>query len=128
MSTLFNPTQVATYDDARQLRDWLNQQPQFARCLILPGDDEHGIVSVVNVNMPWLPPTPQKPGIYIPKWEGGPAAFPVPHIGTATFLHFRMVNGFEGANVGLIVAKFKSYPTAQQYVLDAIVKEYLGTS
>ncbi len=126
----FNDNQLASYADARQLRDWLNAQPQFAGRQILAGDDEHGIVSVPNVNMPWLPPTVQVPGIYVPSWEGGPHGDAVPHSGTPgtpdykTFLHYRMSNGFSGANVGLIMDKFRKYPTSQQYVLDEIVKEY----
>lgn len=120
----FNPAQLATYDDARQLRDWLNATPQFAKLQVLAGDDQHGIQQVVNPNMPWLPPKAVVPGIYIPAWEGGPGGFPVPHIGDATFLHYRFANGFSGANVGLIIDKFKRYPTAQSYVLDELAKEY----
>ncbi len=120
----FNDLQLASYKDARELRDWLNAQPQFAGRQILAGDDEHGVVSVPNVNMPWLPPTVQVPGIYIPKWEGGPTAFPVPHSGDKTFLHYRMANGFSGANVGLIMDKLRKYPTSIQYALDELVKEY----
>jgi hypothetical protein len=126
MADLYNPEQLSTYADARELRDWLNQQPQFARCRILSGDDEAGVKKVVNPNMPWLPPRDEVPGIYVPRWEGGPGGFAVPHIGDATFLHYRMANGFSGANVGLIRTKFLRYPTAQQYVLDVLAKEYGG--
>lgn len=120
MSTLFNNSQLASYDEARALRTFLGSRLGGG---VLDGDDEHGIQTVSNPAMPWMPPTPQVPGIYVPTWEGGPAGFQIPSDGNRKFLHFRLKNGAEGMNVGLIIDKFSRYPNSAEYVLRALADE-----
>lgn len=123
----FNPNQLASYAQARALRDYLNSAPQFAGRNVLPGDDEQGAgsVTVPNPNFPWLPPKVIQVGIYIPSWTAGPHADPEPNDNDKLFLHFRFVNGFEGANVGLMLDKFSRYPSSPMYVLTALAQEIL---
>ena len=122
MSTLFNEKQLATYEEARALRELLNHYGVGGG--IAPGDDSAGVQMVSNPNFPWLPPLPlSKPGIFIPPWEGGPTGFAVPSSGEAKFLHFRFANGAEGMNIGLCREKFKSFPLAAAYVFNTLNQE-----
>lgn len=118
MST-FNPAQLATYEQARAVRDFLGTQVGGG---VLSGDDEHGIQTVPNVLF-WLPPVQQVPGIYVPPWESGPHADPVPSDGNKKFLHYRFKNGAEGMNVGLIIDKFSRYPNSPDYVIRTLAEE-----
>ena len=122
-SISFNPTNLATYDEARALRDYLNSTQAFAANPILSGDDEIAPAPVPNPNFPWLPPVVPAVGIYLPYWVGGPGGFPEPADGSAMFLHFRTFNGREGFNVGLVREKFKSFPANADYVLQVLAAD-----
>lgn len=118
----FNLMELATYEEARALRELFNHYGTGGG--VLPGDDEKGVVPTVNPNFPWLPATIELPGIYQPSWVGGPAGFPIPQgPGGKKFLHFRFKNGGEGMNVGLCIDKFKRYPTAPLYVINTLNEE-----
>lgn len=123
----FNPNQLASYAEARALRDYINSAPQFVGRNILSGDDATGSDSVVtpDPNFPWLPPKVAKVGIYLPNWTAGPHADPEPNQDEKLFLHFRFANGFEGANVGLFLDKFRRYPNSPMYVLGVLASEIL---
>lgn len=119
----FNLMQLASYIEARSLRDLINNSQYFIanNNLILPGDDEAAPDPVPNANMPWLPPVAPPYGIFLPNWgnTGGPE--PSDDQGRL-WLHFRMQNG--GAfNVGLWIDKFKRYPNAPDYVLRNLADE-----
>ncbi len=123
----FNPAQLATYNQARALRDFLN----FFYFQILPGDDENGTPQPqVDPNFPWMPPKPVTCGIYLPPWEPGPGGFEEPNgvdpeTGEKTlYLHYRCANGKEGMNVGLCIDKFKRYPSSPQYVIKALYEDF----
>ena len=127
---IFNANQLASYEQARALRDLLNQHKIGGG--VLPGDDEQGVTLTPNLNFPWLPPVPERVGIYRPIWQAGPGGFSEPNAELHTlegeivkllFLHFRFQNGKEGLNVGLILDKFRRYPHSQEYVLGEIAKE-----
>jgi ATPase subunit of ABC transporter with duplicated ATPase domains len=67
-------------------------------------------------------------GIYRPMWLSGPGSFPEPSYTDENgwkyfYLHYRFKNGGEGMNVGLIIDKFKRYPTSPLYVLSELAKE-----
>lgn len=102
----FNPAQLATWKQARNLAPMLE-----------------------SVGGGVLPETgnPLTSGIYVPQWLGGPAAHPEPSQAvegdTKWFLHFRFRNGAEGMNVGLILDRFKRYPTSPAYVLRTLAEE-----
>jgi|SRR6185369_12172165 len=113
----FNPNQLASYDEARALRDYINSTQQFVNNNILLGDDQDSPAPQTNPNFPWLPPITPRVGIYLPLWAAGPHADPEPNAGNMLFLHFRMTNGKEGLNVGLWVDKFRRYPDNPSYVL-----------
>jgi hypothetical protein len=126
-SITFNPNQLASYAEARSLREYLNSSPQFVGRNVLPGDDEKGLetVSTPDPNFPWLPPKVAQVGIYLPSWVAGPHGDPEPNQEDKLFLHFRFANGFEGANVGLFLDKFRRYPNSPLYVLSALASEIL---
>lgn len=105
-SASFNLAQLATWAEATVLARTINASAPF----------QAAGISILAQH----PPTS---GIYIPSWVGGPGGFPVPHIGDATFLHFRFSNGFEGMNAGLVREKFKSYPLSPLYVLGTLLAE-----
>ena len=122
MDWTFNDMELATYDEAKSIRDILNVYNVGGG--VKPGDDENGVQSVPNPNFPWLPPTTPLPGTYQPTWVGGPGGFPIPQgTGGKKFLHFRFTNGGEGMNVGLIREKFKSFPLSPLYVIGELAKE-----
>jgi hypothetical protein len=117
----FNPNQLASYEEARAQRDFLNGYGME----ILPFDDERskdGRVFAPGL-FEWLPQREVQPGIYVPKWEGGPTAFPVPQDGERKFLHFRLRNGASGLNVGLTIDKLRRYPTATAYAVQELLRE-----
>lgn len=125
----FNQNQIASYDEARALRDYLNGTQQFADNQILPGDDQSLPAPVPDPNFPWLPVKEPLIGIYIPAWSNVPGAGPAPNDGDKLFLHFRMTNprqGYKGFNVGLISDKFRRFagsPSAQLSALNHIAGE-----
>lgn len=108
----FNLAQLATWDEARECAHKLSDGP------IVVGD---GV----------LPETtnPNTSGIYIPAWFGGNGGFEQPNYaddktGKAYFhLHYRFRNGAEGMNVGLILDRFRRYPSAPFYVLNSLLEE-----
>ncbi len=122
MST-FNPAQLATYAEARALRDAMNNTQSFQANPILPGDDETAPAPVPDPNFPWLPPKVPNVGIYIPHWESGPHGDVVPNDGDRLFLHYRMKDGKSGFNVGLWIDKFKRYPAAAEYVIRSLAMD-----
>src|SRR5678816_3712480 len=117
----FNTNQLASYDEARALRDYINSTQQFAENNILAGDDEGSPVPQPDPNFPWLPPITPKVGIYLPSW--GATGGPIPSDGDKLFLHYRMTNGKEGLNVGLWIDKFKRYPGNPSYVLGQLAAD-----
>lgn len=122
----FNSTQLASYDEARALRDYLNALQPFAGNQILPGDDELNSTPVANPNFPWLPPTVAFPraGIFLPTWSSGPHGDPEPNDGAGRlFLHFRTTLGHQAYNVGLCIDKFKRFPASPDYVVRALASE-----
>jgi hypothetical protein len=123
--TSFNPAQLATYVEARQIAMLLTAAGIGGG--VRPGDDEHGEVEVLNPNMPWLPSVRQIPGIYVPYWLAGPGGFEEPFSNDGVtkkfWLHFRFRNGMEGVNVGLVRELFLSYPKSPAYVLNTLSHE-----
>ncbi len=125
MSTVFNVAQLASYNEARALRDYINSTQEFIskNNLILPGDDETAPVAAKNPNFPWLPVTVPQFGIFLPSWSPGPAGDPEPNDGEGRlWLSFRMQNS-NTFNVGLWIDKFKRYPDAPGYVLRTLADE-----
>jgi hypothetical protein len=108
-SATFNPAQLATWAEATLLAKKINASAPFQ-----------------SAGISIIPQNPPHSGIYIPSWVGGPGGFPIPHIGDATFLHFRFSNGFEGMNAGLVREKFKSFPSSPLYVVGQILNEVLA--
>lgn len=122
--TSFNNAQLATYDEARQLASLFNALAIGGG--VRPGDDENGVTEVINPAMPWLPSVHTFPGVYVPVWLAGPSGFQVPFADGPPkryFLHFRLMNGLEGVNVGLVRERFLSYPTAPGYVVGQLKQE-----
>lgn len=121
----FNIAQLASYNEARALRDYINNTQQFVAVgnLILPGDDETAPAPMPNPNFPWLPPSVPRVGIFLPSWSPGPHSDPEPNDGQGRlWLSFRMENG-RVFNVGLWIDKFKRYPDSPDYVLRALAAE-----
>lgn len=100
-----NARELATYEQARQLRDYLNSKLS-APYVVLPGDDE-GLQSGPTT------------GIYIPHFFGTPP----PSQGEFHYIVFQFASGANGFNVGLIIDKFSRYPMSPAYVLSAIAAE-----
>src|SRR4051794_22151467 len=102
----FNRAQLATWEEAREFATKLSAGP------IVVGGGVKPELTDANAS-----------GIFIPTWLSGPGAFPEPHdVDPKTgakyfFLHYRFRNGAEGMNVGLVMDKFKRYPTSPSYVL-----------
>ncbi len=119
----FNPAQLATYAEARALRDAINHNQRFVANPIIPGDDELAPVPVPDPNFPWLPPKVPTVGIYIPHWESGPHGDVIPSDGDKLFLHFRMKDGKDGFNVGLWRDKFERYPNSPEYVFMSLAAD-----
>lgn len=108
----FNMAQLATWEDARHYANILSAGPIVVGEGVSPETSD-----------------PDKSGIYIPFWVGGPGGFAEPnYIDPATgkkyfFLHFRFRNRAEGMNVGLIIDKFSRYPMSPAYVMTALAAE-----
>lgn len=108
----FNIAQLATWEDARDCAKKLSSGPVVVGGGVKPESAD-----------------PYTTGIYIPDWLSGPAGFEAPYQeDTQTgkkyyYLHFRFRNGAEGMNVGLILDKFRRYPTSPGYVLSEFAKE-----
>ena len=100
------------WDQAREIARRLSQGPIVVGGGVKPETDD-----------------PNTSGIYIPGWEAGPGGFPAPHYFDEEngkkyyFLHFRFKNGAAGMNVGLIIDRFKRYPTSPAYVLESLAAE-----
>lgn len=109
---LFNTNQLATREQARVFAQKLGAGP------IVVGN---GVKPETADN--------KTSGIYTPEWSGGPGGFEEPHYTDPLtgelyfFLHYRFQNGGEGMNVGLIMAKFRSYPMSPGYVLWNLAQE-----
>jgi hypothetical protein len=109
---LFNTAQLATWNDARKMASLLSAGPIVVGEGVLPESTD-----------------PDKSGIYIPSWDGGPGGFQEPnYVDPQTgvqylFLHYRFLNGASGMNVGLIMDKFKRYPNSPTYVIMALAQE-----
>ncbi len=120
----YSLSQLASYDEARALRDVCNTCQSFISNgnLILPGDDQSLPAPVPNPNFPWLPVALPRVGIFLPSWDntGGPE----PSDGDRQWLAYRMQNG-RTFNVGLWIDKLKRYPSdaGQQYVLAYLAAE-----
>jgi hypothetical protein len=108
----FNMAQLATWEDARHYANILSAGP------IVVGQ---GVSPETN--------DPDKSGIYIPTWVGGPGGFAEPNYADPQtgkkyfFLHYRFRNHAEGMNVGLIIDKFSRYPMSPAYVMTALAAE-----
>lgn len=109
MSTPFNPDQLATMAQAENFAGIINASQPFiqAGISILPQNDD-----------------PSKSGIYLPPWDPGPGGFPEPSgPGGLQWLHYRFSNGFNGVNVGLVIAEFNRYPSAPLYVCEWLLPQ-----
>ena len=108
----FNLAQLATWDEARECAFKLSAGPIVIGAGVKPESSD-----------------PNSSGIYIPQWFGGPSGFAEPHhVDEKTgkkffFLHFRFYNGAQGMNVGLILDRFRRYPTSPLYVLQSLANE-----
>lgn len=108
----FNREQLATWEEARETALVLSQGP-----IVVGG----GVKNETSVQ--------ETSGIYVPFWVGGPGGFAEPHFTDPEsgkkyfFLHYRLNNGMEGMNVGLIRSKFGRYPMSPLYVLMALAAE-----
>ncbi len=96
MTATFNNAQLATYEQARALRETINALSPPIDGGIAPETDD-----------------PTTSGIYHPLWLGGPASFPEPNytddLGNVYYpLMFRFVCG-AGNNVGLIADQAKRH-------------------
>src|SRR5260370_39340414 len=104
--------QLATWEDARKYANILNAGPIVVGGGVSPETSD-----------------PDKSGVYIPLWVGGPAGFAEPNYTDTQsgqkylFLHYRFRNGAEGMNVGLIIEKFSRYPLSPAYVMRALAAE-----
>jgi len=108
----FNIAQLATWEQAREYANKLSAGP-----IVVGGGVKPETSNTASS------------GIYTPEWLPGPGAFPEPHFfddvsGKKYYnLHFRFRNGAEGMNVGLIVDKFRRYPSSPLYVMRALAAE-----
>src|SRR5260370_35141637 len=104
--------QLATGEDARKYANIANAGPSVVGGGVRPETSD-----------------PDKSGIYIPLWVGGPGGFAEPNYTDTQsgkkycFLHYRFRNGAEGMNVGLIMDKFSRYPMSPAYVMGALAAE-----
>jgi hypothetical protein len=87
----FNPNQLATWKQARELKSRINSSRPFKNVGISVTD------------------------IFIPEWVGGPGGFQEPQAGGTYWLHFNFSNGSVN-NVGLILTEFGIYPESPGYV------------
>ncbi len=108
----FNPAQLATWDEARDLAKQI-EGFRFSSGVLMGG----GVAPETT--------DPNTSGIYVPSWAGGPAGFPEPNDNATAryWLHFRFNNGASGLNVGLIMDKLKRYAGNQQYVFSSLAND-----
>jgi hypothetical protein len=107
----FNPAQLSTWEQARELARKLSEGPVLVGGGVLPETGD-----------------PKTSGLYVPEWLGGPAQFPEPSRVDSEgnkhfFIHFRFRNGAEGMNAGLVADRFRRYPTSPAYVLRSLADE-----
>ncbi len=106
----FNLNQLATWKQARECASKLSAGPIVVGLGVKPEVPGYKIT-----------------GIYRPIWLAGPGSFEEPQAKIDGwdyfFLHLRFKNGGEGMNVGLIIDKFRRYPTSPLYVLSELAKE-----
>ena len=105
----FNPNQLATWQEAKDLSDQINAFRQSS------GVNMGGGVMPVTTDL-------DTSGIYVPSWSGGPGGFPEPNdaANNEYWLHFRFANGRSGVNVGLILDKIQRYGGNTLYVFYSI--------
>lgn len=110
MAAIFNPAQLATFEQARELAAEMNSRGVGGGVRPETGD----MATSGIYTEPWLPGPQnfQEPGGVDPKT--GKATHPI-------LLRFN--NGAAGINVGLVLDKFKRYPMSPWYVWDAITRE-----
>lgn len=112
MATQFNLSQLATWEQARELATKLGAGPIVVGGGVKPESTD-----------------PNQSGIYKPEWLPGPGSFPEPaYVDPETGarylqLYYRFNNGASGMNVGLILDKFKRFPSSPLYVLSALAAE-----
>jgi hypothetical protein len=108
----FNPAQLATWDQARDLAQHIDAFRQKTGALMGGG------VAKETTNV-------DTSGIYVPDWQGGPEGFPVPNDTSVGkyWLHFRFNNGASGVNVGLILDKIARFGGNEAYVFMAIAND-----
>lgn len=94
-------TQYVTLDEAKKIAKQIGEIGGG----VLPYNPE----TVDEYAAPLQDDDPNRSGIYIPSYIGGP--FATPSNGDAKFFHFRFVNGAEGFNAGLIKATMAYSPT-----------------
>lgn len=110
--TPFNLSQLATWEQARDLAKKLGAAPYNVGGGVMPETGD-----------------PATSGIYTELWLSGPGNFPEPHyFDEKTGQHyypllFRFRNGAGGMNVGLIMDKFRRYPSSPAYVFSTLVAE-----
>ncbi len=108
----FNQTQLATWQQARDLAQQLSTGPVLVGNGVKPENQDMSVS-----------------GIYIPDWMGGPANFAEPNFTDENtgdqyfFLHFRFNNGAEGMNVGLIGDTLKRYANSPAYAMSILADE-----
>jgi hypothetical protein len=94
MTWTFNPAQLATWGEARDLAHRIEAFRQTSGVKM-----GGGVVSETT--------NADTSGIYVPHWEGGSQKF---------WLHFRFANGRAGVNVGLILDLLRRYGNNEWYV------------
>lgn len=110
MAAFFNAAQLVTWDQARELATQLTALGIGRGVKPESGDMDQS-------------------GLYTELWSPGPGGFPEPNgvdpktgKPTAPIL-MRFNNGAAGVNVGLVLDKFKRFPSSPQYVLRELGKE-----
>jgi len=109
---LFNQNQLATWDQAREYAIRISMGP-----------------IVVGGGVKPETPNSSTSGIYRPDWQAGPGGFVEPNYTDPRtgekyfFLHYRFNQGQEGVNVGLVIDRFRRYPTSPLYVLSQLTAE-----
>jgi len=108
--TSFNEEQLATWDEAKRLAQFIDSSGEFQ-----------------SAGIHTLPITGDftTSGIFIPSWASGPGGFPEPSDlpNSNYFLHFRFSNRMEGMNVGLVRGAVNRYPNSPDYVLSELLRE-----
>lgn len=98
MSWTFNPQQLATWEEAKELAAKI---------------EAFRLAQGVKMGGGVLPETTDAntSGIYVPSWSGGPGGFPEPSdaANNKFWLHYRFANGRTGVNVGLILDGLRRY-------------------